>query len=641
MKRCNIALGRFQPFTKGHLQMLRDGYDKNGLPAVVFMISNKKYDSKHPFSDNLIKRELEIIKRNNSFIMDIISADNADIVKIGQELHRRGYEAQLWLCGGDREAGFKRQAENPKYRELGHFPDTFTTYTGTGRSEGVSGTAVRDALRIGDKEAFTKLVPAGVAGMFSEFKEAIAAVKESLSMVSLVDYIKESLTPKNIHEMASFKSDDWQHRGAYDYAERVINDLLQGKDIPLGRDGEGKNGIKKLSLSDFDADKLRNLLNNISDSPETVQKFNDAIINDEIRKAFRNNVWIHIWKSPYSNIYTSKKEYNIFEHKLAYNLQSLVVNGKLDTDAPYEGVTMSLWNKISGKPAIQKLQKMNLNMETVKDYVFVSGTGATSRNRYNQIINNDTFEVNMTKRCQLTDSTETKIENVLTQSGKIIADITITTEGKQFNKSNINAVNKDDIYISCKNKHAQLTGITIQQPFYGNYNKKSTKSYIIDCYHNGKSYEEFMSKSDDICVISFSNLCSLFGIDGKTVYDYFSVPSSQRSTNQKIKTSRKTEENDDVIAVLIQLLVGGNYWYVNSDGTVAYIDDDIDKNMFTFIPSGYGELTPKMIKIMGTMKTKYGQTQCKLVFRSAYGEEYPYRLFPEIKDKHAVMELFA
>ena len=58
-KPCNVALGRFQPFTKGHLQMLKDGYDKNGYPAVVFMISNKKFDSKHPFSDELIAKEME------------------------------------------------------------------------------------------------------------------------------------------------------------------------------------------------------------------------------------------------------------------------------------------------------------------------------------------------------------------------------------------------------------------------------------------------------------------------------------------------------------------------------------------------------------------------------------------------------
>ena len=179
-KPCNVALGRFQPFTKGHLQMLKDGYDKNGYPAVVFMISNKKFDSKHPFSDELIAKEMDIIKKNYKFVADTVPADSADIVKIGQKLAEMGYEAHLWLCGDDREAQFKRQAENPKYREQGQFPDDFTTYTGTGRTEGVSGTAVRNALKADDKEAFKKLVPDGVDGLFNDLKEEIDKVQESL-----------------------------------------------------------------------------------------------------------------------------------------------------------------------------------------------------------------------------------------------------------------------------------------------------------------------------------------------------------------------------------------------------------------------------------------------------------------------------
>ncbi len=187
-KPCNVALGRFQPFTKGHLQMLKDGYDKNGYPAVVFMIANKKFDSKHPFSDELIAKEMEIVKKKYKFVADTVPATNADIVKIGQKLAEMGYEAHLWLCGDDREAQFKRQAENPKYREQGQFPDDFTTYTGTGRTEGVSGTAVRNALKADNKKEFKKLVPDGVDVLFDDLKKEIDAVKES--MKNLVEYIK-------------------------------------------------------------------------------------------------------------------------------------------------------------------------------------------------------------------------------------------------------------------------------------------------------------------------------------------------------------------------------------------------------------------------------------------------------------------
>ena len=177
--------------------MLQDGYDKNGLPAVVFMIANKKFDEKHPFSDELIAKEMEIVKKNYKFIADIVPANSADIVKIGQKLSELGYEAHLWLCGDDREAQFKRQAENPKYQEQGKFPSDFTTYTGSGRVEGVSGTAVRNALKNNDKDMFKKLTPKGVDVMFDEFKEAINKINEGYCMISLSKYLNESLVNRD------------------------------------------------------------------------------------------------------------------------------------------------------------------------------------------------------------------------------------------------------------------------------------------------------------------------------------------------------------------------------------------------------------------------------------------------------------
>ena len=165
--------------------MLKDGYNKNGYPAVVFMISNKKYDDKHPFSDELIDKEMDIIKKKYPFVAETVPANNADIVKIGQKLNELGYEAHLWLCGDDREAQFKRQTSNSKYRDAGHFPDDFTTYTGTGRTEGVSGTAVRNALKDGDRKKFTSLVPDGVSVLFDDMKAEIDNINESYMDINL------------------------------------------------------------------------------------------------------------------------------------------------------------------------------------------------------------------------------------------------------------------------------------------------------------------------------------------------------------------------------------------------------------------------------------------------------------------------
>ena len=192
MKDVNLALGRFQPFTKGHLQMCKDGYDKNGLPAVVLLVDNNKFDPKHPFSNELVLKELDIVKKNNDFIEDVILiTGKASISWAGTILNENGYVPHLWLCGDDREARYKAQL-TPKYREWGKLPDDFTTYTGTGRTEGVSGTAVREAVKNGDKNEFKKLMPKGTERLFNEFQDEISKVQES-SFVSLADYLEETL----------------------------------------------------------------------------------------------------------------------------------------------------------------------------------------------------------------------------------------------------------------------------------------------------------------------------------------------------------------------------------------------------------------------------------------------------------------
>ena len=191
MKEVNMTVGRFQPFTKGHLRMLLDGKDKNGSPAVVMIIQNKKPDNRHPFSDDLVRKELDIVKKNYpELIEDIILVTNADMVKNGKTLAENGYQAQLWLCGEDREAPYKKMADTQKYRDQGGYPDDFTTYTGTGRVDNVSGTLAREAIKNGDKKEFKRIMPNGTDKLFNEFAEEMSNVNEDETQ-SLSDFVCE------------------------------------------------------------------------------------------------------------------------------------------------------------------------------------------------------------------------------------------------------------------------------------------------------------------------------------------------------------------------------------------------------------------------------------------------------------------
>ena len=191
MKKVNICLGRFMPFTKGHYKMIEYGLKHNGLPTVIFMISNKKIDKRHPFPDELIQKEMDMLKKSLEGIENTVYVSSADIVKLGQWCYENNYEPQFWITGSDRLAAYKRQAENPKYQDLGHFPSSFTTLEVPRTDEDISATKVREAIMNDDLTTFKKMMPNGTEKLFNEFKEALSQVKES--HISLLDFIQERL----------------------------------------------------------------------------------------------------------------------------------------------------------------------------------------------------------------------------------------------------------------------------------------------------------------------------------------------------------------------------------------------------------------------------------------------------------------
>lgn len=455
-------------------------------------------------------------------------------------------------------------------------------------------------------------------------------------MISLKDYALEKLC---INENR-FRPDYFFHNN---YGKMILNDLLSGKSIILGDKGDGYNGYDSLDINDFKKETLEYLLDHYGEgTPEDAKN----MFNDACKKI--NNCWSHIWKSPYSGKNRKLNGGLAFEDELCSILQELIINdGQSQTKSNYKQVALKLYNKIKDTDTIKLLSKKS--NDEISNFVFVSGKGSTARNKYNQIINKDTYEVNISKKRVPTENSIDEIENILTQSGKIIADITITTNN-DFNKSDINHVDKNDIYISCKDGDAQLTGICMQEPFYGSDKKTNANSYLIQCYKQNKTYEEFKSKPNELCVRSFECLCKLLSVDEKIIYDYFSKPIKERKKFEKIKVNKKPEK-DEIISILIQLIVGGNYYYVNSGnyslksnkvdgGEVVWIDDNIDENKFEFVPTGNGYLYPSLIAVEGYIKTKNGAVKSTLKFRSSSGDDYPFRLFIVIDDKHIMRHLY-
>ena len=229
MEKLNMTIGRFQPFTQGHLNMINEG---DG-PCIVYRINSSgkmpetlkgfkvggrviKADSvktvanyidnpegdlttqekellKRPFTNELIEKELEIVKKNNKNIIDVIPVINMfdALIQFNKFMTDNAdqYEPQFLMCGDDRADAY---AENiDKYDELDDawqsgkkIPNVLKgklkVNIGKGRTEGVSGTDVRKAILNKDKSAFEKIMPKGVGKMFDEFVEAFDKFKGQL-----------------------------------------------------------------------------------------------------------------------------------------------------------------------------------------------------------------------------------------------------------------------------------------------------------------------------------------------------------------------------------------------------------------------------------------------------------------------------
>lgn len=254
-RKLNMTVGRFQPFTQGHLNMVNDGdcecivyqiippempnnvndlkikgkkVKKEQISNVIDYINNgavgnltdiEKELIKRPFTNDLIKKELDIVKKRNKNIVDIVYVQNAyqALHHFNNLIRDNDYEAQYWMCGDDRVDSYTDMINNTDIWKPTRNDSMFSTEDdniligklrtniGTGRTEGISGTAVRESIIQNDKSRFTKIMPNGVESMFDDFKNAFIEfesklkniIKEMKTMAPLSQYILEQKIKNN------------------------------------------------------------------------------------------------------------------------------------------------------------------------------------------------------------------------------------------------------------------------------------------------------------------------------------------------------------------------------------------------------------------------------------------------------------
>lgn len=190
MEKVNVIVGRFQPFTLGHVKGAEQVWSAYKLRTVYLIIDTpkSKVDSRHPF-------ESEQIIRDNSgcgedWFAGMFGIRNADIGKIAEVCRNNGFEPVMWTCGTDRYGQYSRQASSKYIDMYGLDPDFKINEIKRG-DEDVSASAVRRALKDNDRKTYEKMMPQWVWSKFDTYRTTVLSVKESRG--GLTNYVRESI----------------------------------------------------------------------------------------------------------------------------------------------------------------------------------------------------------------------------------------------------------------------------------------------------------------------------------------------------------------------------------------------------------------------------------------------------------------
>ena len=193
MEKVNIIIGRFQPFTLGHLKCAQEAQRRLGVKSVLLVINTVKQDARHPFLTKQIEKILDKMCKEEPTLTGYVLVKNADIVKNVEILREAGYEPVSWTCGTDRYAQYEAMVK--KYGKDIDLDDNFEVIEVKRGDEDISATAVRQALRNNDEDTYIGLVPNAWRRQFVFLRDIIMGVDEDVvagggRMISLCEYLR-------------------------------------------------------------------------------------------------------------------------------------------------------------------------------------------------------------------------------------------------------------------------------------------------------------------------------------------------------------------------------------------------------------------------------------------------------------------
>ena len=172
----NIMVGRFQPFTLGHLKCLRGIKNSLGVPTLLCVIPGNG-DDKHPFMGSVQDEMYEKLKEANpDLIADVAYVKNAFLEAWVIAAKERGLEPVSWTCGNDRIDSYRSMVA--KHGEKYGLNPDFQVYLVDRGDDNISATSVRESLLAGNKEKFMSEMPECLWDMYDEMRQVMVGETE-------------------------------------------------------------------------------------------------------------------------------------------------------------------------------------------------------------------------------------------------------------------------------------------------------------------------------------------------------------------------------------------------------------------------------------------------------------------------------
>lgn len=183
MEKVNVIVGRFQPFTNGHIKGAEAVVKEHGLRTVFLIINTPedKTDLRHPFPSDVIIRDNSGVKEG--WFAGMFPIQNADIGKIASVCRDNGFEPVMWTCGSDRVKAYSAQVQE-KYIKMYDLDMDFKVNEIHRTDDDISASQVRQFLIDDNITGFKKMMPRWVWGRFGEYRDIVIMNKDKTPSTS-------------------------------------------------------------------------------------------------------------------------------------------------------------------------------------------------------------------------------------------------------------------------------------------------------------------------------------------------------------------------------------------------------------------------------------------------------------------------